>query len=158
MGNRLSGKGRRMASILIADDELDLLEVMQATLDACGHTITPARNGAIARKLLAATRFECAVLDVVMPKIDGVRLLKMIRNSRSQGNLPVCLMTANPQERDRLLEKEGLAADVLLTKPFNTMDLIQAVKVMSEAGESQPDAEGRRLKITLPGNRRSTRI
>lgn len=147
-----------MAVIIVADDEVDLLEVMRATLEACGHKVATARDGAAARKLLATGGFECAILDVVMPKIDGVRLLKMIRNSRSQGNLPVCLMTANPQERDRLLAKEGLAADVLLTKPFNTMDLIEAVRVMTDAGESQPDQDGRRLKSTLPGKRRATRI
>ncbi len=147
-----------MAKILIADDEGDLLEVMRATLEATGHKVGTARDGVIARKMLAKFPFDCAILDVVMPRLNGVALLKMIRKSRSRQNLPVCLMTANPQERDALLKSEGLAADVLLIKPFNTMDLIEAVTAMTEAGTSQPDEQGRRLKTTLPGRHRTTSI
>ena len=147
-----------MANILIADDEADLLDVLRATLEATGHRVGAASNGAVARKMLAKFRFDCAIIDVVMPKINGVALLQMIRKSRNRANLPVCLMTANPLERDRLLKKEGLEADVLLTKPFNTMDLMEAVKTMTDAGESLPDARGQRLKVTLPGRLRRTGI
>lgn len=123
--------------VLIADDEPDVLEVIKAILEHEGIVVHTARDGEQAFKLLRKRNFDAVILDVVMPRITGVKLLQLMRRSSKLKDTPAMLITGNLLETKRL-EEDGsikLASD-LLTKPFNTRDLITRVKAMVNSGPS----------------------
>jgi DNA-binding response OmpR family regulator len=123
--------------VLVADDEPDVLQVIKAILEHEGIVVHTARDGEQAFKLLKKHEFDAVILDVVMPKVTGVKLLQMMRRSAKMKDTPAMLITGNIL-KTKQLEDEGvdkLATD-LLTKPFNTRDLIKRVKALVDKGSS----------------------
>lgn len=138
--------------ILIADDEPDILEVIKAVLEHEGFLVNTARDGEQAFKLLRKHTFDAVILDVVMPKASGVKLLQMMRRSSRMKNTPTMLITGNLLESKRHQENgtTNLAND-FLTKPFNTRDLIKRVKALANSGhakpqQQQPESTPKRMK------------
>jgi DNA-binding response OmpR family regulator len=129
--------------ILVADDDPDILDVIKAILEHEGFHVTTARDGEQAYKLLRKRTYDAVVLDVIMPKVTGVKLLQVIRKSSRLKDVPAMLITGNLLETKRLQEN-GTAdlANDFLTKPFNTRDLIKRVKALttSEQTASQKPA------------------
>ncbi|GAB4333159.1 MAG: hypothetical protein Kow0099_05020 [Candidatus Abyssubacteria bacterium] len=124
--------------VLVADDEPDVLEVIKAILEHEGIAVHTARDGEQAFKLLKKHEFDAVILDVVMPKVSGVKLLQLMRRSARMKDTPAMLITGNIV-KTKQLEEEGvdkLATD-LLTKPFNTRDLIKRVKALVDKGSSK---------------------
>ena len=131
--------------VLIADDEPDILAVIKAILEHEGFVVHTARDGQQAFKLLRKYAFSAVILDVYMDKVNGVKLLQMMRRSSKLKGTPVMLITGNLLKAKRL-EENGSAklADAILTKPFNTRDLIKHVKALisSKAAESEQPVAG----------------
>lgn len=125
--------------ILIADDDPDVLEVIKAILEHEGFRVRTARDGEQAYKLVRKTAFDAVILDVVMPKASGIKILKLMRRSSKLKDVPVMLMTGNLQKAKEL-EENGIAdlANDYLTKPFNTRDLTKRVKALIQSASSQP--------------------
>jgi DNA-binding response OmpR family regulator len=125
--------------VLVADDDPDVLEVIKAILEHEGLDVRTARDGEQAFKLLRKSPFDAVILDVVMPKVTGIKLLQLMRRSSKFKETPAMLLTGNLIETKRLQE-EGTTklADDFLTKPFNTRDLIKRVKVLVNAGAATP--------------------
>jgi len=125
--------------VLIADDDPDVLEVLKAILEHEGLDVRTARDGEQAFKLLRKASFDAVILDVVMPKVTGIKLLQMMRRSSKFRDTPAMLLTGNLVETKRL-EDEGTTklADDFLTKPFNTRDLIKRVKALVRTGPTAP--------------------
>jgi len=118
-----------MANILVADDDPSVLKLIRVTLELEGHKVTAVGTGtdALATAVGQASVLDMAVLDVMMPGIDGMDVCRRIRSSEATRTLPVLLLTARAQESDMA---EGLAAgaDVYLTKPFEPLDLVACVQ------------------------------
>ncbi|UCD56959.1 MAG: response regulator [Candidatus Hydrogenedentota bacterium] len=120
--------------VLIADDDLDVLEVLKAILDHEGFHVRTARDGEQAFKLLRKQTFDAVILDVVMPKMTGVKLLQLMRRSSRLKGTPVMLVTGNLLETKRLEDNGSTKlANDFLSKPFNTRDLIKRVKALADS-------------------------
>jgi DNA-binding response OmpR family regulator len=109
-----------MAHLLIVEDDDLLRDGLAAQLGQAGHQTTTAANGALAQELLESTRFDGVVLDLGLPLVDGMALLRWIRKRLLA--LPVLILTARDGVEDRI---DGLnaGADDYLTKPFNMAEL-----------------------------------
>ena len=138
--------------VLIADDDVDALEVIKAILEHEGFYVRTARDGEQALKLMRKNVFDAVILDVVMPKVTGLKLLQWMRKSSRLKDTPAMLITGNLRETQRL-EENGVVklANDFLNKPFNTRDLVKRVKTL--AGVDKPDSQEPPL-----GSRRPSRI
>ena len=109
-----------MAHLLIVEDDELLRDALTAQLAQAGHTVASAANGALAQVQLEATRFDGVILDLGLPVVDGMAVLRWIR--RRLLALPVLILTARDGVDDRV---QGLnaGADDYLTKPFSMAEL-----------------------------------
>ena len=120
--------GPRAATILVADDEQDIRELVAYRLSRAGYTVIQARDGEEAYQLAAAGRdLDLAVLDVMMPGLNGFDLTFRLRQSPLTARLPVLLMSASVQEAD-ITRGLNAGANGYLTKPFNPDELLARVQ------------------------------
>lgn len=109
--------------ILVADDEGDIRSLIKVSLEDCGYSVVTAQNGKEAWDILNEQQVDLAVLDVMMPVMDGFTLLRRIRE---RSVLPVILLTARTDEVDKVLGL-GLGADDYMSKPFSVAELVARV-------------------------------
>jgi DNA-binding response OmpR family regulator len=110
-------------TILVAEDELDIRNLLKIGLEENGYTVIAASNGKEAWEIVQAQTINLAILDVMMPAMDGFSLLRKIRESCT---FPVIFLTARADEIDKVLGL-GLGADDYLVKPFSMAELIARV-------------------------------
>lgn len=112
-------------TILVVDDNLDLLELLREGLSR-HFTILLARDGAEGLTHVAAARPDCAIIDIRMPGIDGLQLVRTLRGDPETIDMPLIILTAVPEEQGLL---PGLlsGADRYLTKPVLPSELIPAI-------------------------------
>lgn len=111
-------------NILIAEDEADIRKLLKLHLEERGYQIFEAKNGIEALEIVAKHELDLAILDVVMPKLDGLNLLRQIRET---SHIPVILLTARGEEIDKIVGL-GLGADDYIVKPFSTSELVARVE------------------------------
>jgi DNA-binding response OmpR family regulator len=114
-----------MATILLVEDDKKLHQLMKHALESAGFEVLSAHDGSHALPLIKEASFEVAILDVMLPDVDGWRLLKTIKESE----IPVIMATARSVEDDKLFGFE-LGADDYLAKPFSLKELIARVHVL----------------------------
>jgi len=108
--------------ILAADDDEDILALVVFRLERSGYTVLQARDGEEALELAMRELPDLAVLDVMMPKLDGFELTRRLRAERATSRIPIILLTAKAQDRD--VERGfDLGADDYLRKPFSPQEL-----------------------------------
>jgi two-component system, OmpR family, response regulator ResD len=112
--------------ILIVDDEPTIVEVVQLYLQREGFAVAIATDGQAALESVARRRPDLIVLDLMLPQVDG---LEIIRRVRSSGTLPIIMLTARGEETDRVVGLE-LGADDYVTKPFSPRELVARVKAV----------------------------
>ena len=115
------------ATILVADDEQDIRELVAYRLSRAGYTIIEARDGQEALELAADQAPDMAVLDVMMPRLNGVDLTKRFRHTPATERMPILLMSASVQEAD-ISRGFAAGADGYLTKPFTPDQLLTRVR------------------------------
>jgi len=101
--------------ILVADDEDDIRNLVKISLEENGYTVLTAQNGKEAWDILTAQEVHLAILDVMMPVMDGFNLLRKVRE---HSTIPVIFLTARTDDMDKVLGL-GLGADDYLAKPFS---------------------------------------
>lgn len=114
--------------LLLAEDEQSLSRALVRILEKNHYTIDAVSNGEDALAYLETEEYDAAILDIMMPRMDGITVLKKIR---SQGNLtPVIMLTAKAEIDDKV---EGLdsGANDYLTKPFDTKELLARIRVLT---------------------------
>lgn len=113
-----------MASVLIVDDEKDIRELVGIYLKNEGYMVYKATNGKEALDCIEDMNIDLAVLDVMMPDMDGIALCMKIRE---KSNIPIIMLSAKDQDMDKVI---GLSAgaDDYLAKPFNPVELVARVK------------------------------
>lgn len=128
---------RDNALILIAEDDADIAQILTAYLDREGFRTVTAADGEVALMHHRALRPDLVLLDVQMPKADGIQVLSEIRR---RGGTPVIMATARAEDLDKLLGL-SLGADDYVIKPFNPLEVVARVKaVLRRArGESTGD-------------------
>ncbi len=113
--------------ILIAEDERSLNRILKKQLTAAGYSVDSTFDGEEAYDLLTATEYDAAVLDIMMPKKDGISLVKKLRAEGN--NVPVLFLTARDSIDDRV-EGLDIGADDYLVKPFAFEELLARVRVL----------------------------
>ena len=110
--------------VLVCDDDEAILESLRIYLTNGGYDVLSASNGIEALEIIKNEEVSCVVLDVMMPKLDG---LKTTLKIREQKNIPVILLSAKSEDTDKIAGLE-FGADDYVTKPFNPLELVARVK------------------------------
>ena len=115
--------------VLVADDAEDILELIVFRLEHSGYTVVQAHDGAEALELARSSTPDLAVLDVMMPKMDGYELTQRLREDEATSRMPIILLTARTQEAD---VERGFAAgaDDYIRKPFSPEELRSRVQAI----------------------------
>ena len=120
------------ASILVAEDQADIRELLEMNLRNAGYQVTAVADGSTALAQQIAQPRELLVLDLMMPGLDGLEVCKALRGRGSAA--PILMLTAKSTELDRVLGLE-LGADDYLTKPFSLAELLARVKALLRRAE-----------------------
>ena len=126
--------------ILVVDDETDVREVIQLNLGREGYWVTTAADGQSALDLLREEPFDAAILDVMMPGMDGLALCRAIREDPQLRSLPILLLTARDSEMDHIIGLE-VGADDSITKPLSPRVLLARIRAMLRRRSSQEDCQ-----------------
>ncbi|WP_446898937.1 response regulator transcription factor [Clostridium sp. LBM24168] len=110
--------------ILIVDDEKDIRDAIDIYLKELNVEIFKAEDGIEALKILKNEDIQLIILDVMMPKIDGIRTCLKIRESK---NIPIIMLSAKSEDTDKIIGL-NVGADDYITKPFNPLELVARVK------------------------------
>lgn len=113
-----------MAKILVCDDDKEIVEAIEIYLTQEGYEVLKAYDGVEALKVLEKTHVDLLVIDVMMPKLDGIRATLKIRE---ENNMPIIILSAKSEDADKILGL-NIGADDYVTKPFNPLELIARVK------------------------------
>ena len=113
-----------MAEILVCDDDKDIVEAIEIYLTQEGHHILKAYDGEQAIRVLKNNPVDLLIIDVMMPKLDGIRATLKIREKNA---LPIIILTAKSEDADKILGL-NVGADDYVTKPFNPLELVARVK------------------------------
>nr|WP_218849219.1 response regulator [Nocardioides perillae] len=119
----------RVARILVADDDVDIRELVEFKLSTLGHDIVAVGDGAAAVDACQAERPDLAILDIMMPGMSGLDAMRAIRDDEALKDIPVILLTARAQEAD---VETGFSsgADDYITKPFSPRELASRVQAL----------------------------
>jgi DNA-binding response OmpR family regulator len=120
---------REQPLVLAADDDEDILELVVFRLERSGYTVLQARDGAEAFELARASKPDLAVLDVMLPKMDGFELTRRLRQNESTTRMPIILLTARTQEGD-VQRGFDAGADDYIRKPFSPQELRARVQAI----------------------------
>jgi len=115
--------------VLIADDDEDILQLVSIHLLRLGCDVIVARDGAEALSLALERRPALALIDVTMPKLDGIEVTRLLREAEETRSLPVILLSARVQEADVAKGLEA-GADGYLAKPFAGSELRERVAAL----------------------------
>ena len=115
-----------MPTILIADDEKNIVQLARMYLVAEGFTVESAGTGREALDKVRQSRPDLLVLDLMMPELDG---WEVCRRLRKESDLPIIMLTARGDDVDKIVGLE-LGADDYLTKPFNARELVARIKAV----------------------------
>ena len=149
-----------MAEILVCDDDKDIVEAIEIYLAQEGHHILKAYDGEQAIRVLQNNPVDLLIIDVMMPKLDGIRATLKIREKNV---LPIIILSAKSEDADKILGL-NVGADDYVTKPFNILEVKARIKAIIrragnsqdkkekaktvEVGELKLDCEGRRVFIS----------
>lgn len=113
-----------MAEILVCDDDRAIVEAIEIYLTQEGHHVLKAYDGEETLRILGNSQVDLLVIDVMMPKLDGIRATLKIREEMS---LPIIILSAKSEDADKILGL-NVGADDYVTKPFNPLELVARVK------------------------------
>ena len=113
-----------MYSILVCDDDKEIVEAIEIYLTQEGYQVLKAYDGMQALKVLETETVHLLILDVMMPRLDGIRATLKIRETNS---IPIIILSAKSEDADKILGL-NIGADDYMTKPFNPLELVARVK------------------------------
>jgi DNA-binding response OmpR family regulator len=123
------GVDRPQPVVLAADDDEDILELVAFRLERSGYTVLRAKDGEEALRLALEAKPDLAVLDVMMPKLDGYELTRRLRADDATSRMPIILLTARAQDADVQAGFDA-GADDYLRKPFSPQELRARVQAI----------------------------
>lgn len=113
-----------MNTVLVCDDDKAILQSLRIYLEREGYRVLTASDGIEALEIVRDEEIHCMVLDIMMPRLDGLNTTLKIRET---GNFPIILLSAKSEDTDKIAGL-GFGADDYVTKPFNPLELIARVK------------------------------
>jgi two-component system, OmpR family, response regulator len=127
-----------VTAVLLADDDIELSAMLAEYLEREGFTVTAVHDGEAAARLALSGEFQIVVLDVMMPRIDGVEALRRIRQS---SRVPVIMLTARGDDVDRIIGLE-LGADDYVPKPCTPRELTARLRAILRRMQPQSETGG----------------
>ncbi len=122
--------------ILVVEDELKMADYLRRGLTEQGYTVDEAHDGIDGQHLALEFDYDVIVLDVMLPGLDGISVLRSLRAARRTRDTPIILLTARDRVEDRVLGlREG--ADDYLVKPFSFLELVARLQALTRRGRSQ---------------------
>jgi len=150
-----SGDIDRRRHILVVDDEASVRMLLRRYLERDGYLVVEAVDGADALQRLAEQPFDLAVIDVMMPKVDGFDLVRQVR---SRSDVPVIMLTGRGEESSRVAGLE-LGADDYMVKPFSMPELVARVRARLRRPGTEPMPSSGVVEVGRvradPGSRRA---
>jgi len=140
------------ATILLVDDEESIQKLLTYPLERDGYTVVQARDGEEALERFTAERPDLVLLDLALPKVDG---LEVCRRLRAQSPVPILMLTARDDEIDKVLGLE-IGADDYITKPFSIRELRSRIRAamrrasLTPTPDADEEIESDGLRIDLP--------
>lgn len=116
-------------TVLTVDDEIHILELLKYNLESAGYEVIQAESGEEAMELLYQYKIDAVILDLMLPQIDGLEVLRKIRSDETLRKMPVVMLTAKNEEFDKVLGLE-MGADDYIAKPFSIRELLARVKAL----------------------------
>lgn len=113
-----------MSKILVCDDDREIVEAIEIYLTQEGYEVLSAYDGEEALRILKTEEVDLLVMDIMMPKLDGIRATLKIRE---ENNMPIIILSAKSEDADKILGL-NVGADDYVTKPFNPLELVARVK------------------------------
>lgn len=113
-----------MAKILVCDDDKEIVEAIEIYLTQDGHQVLEAYDGIEAVEILKKESVDLLIMDIMMPRMDGIRATLKIREEH---NIPIIILSAKSEDADKILGL-NIGADDYITKPFNPLELVARVK------------------------------
>jgi two-component system phosphate regulon response regulator PhoB len=132
------------AQVLIVDDEPDIQELLSVNLVRAGHSVRCASNVEEARALLLRRLPDLVLLDWMMPGMSGVEYIRLLRSEARTREIPVMILSARIEERDKITGLEA-GADDYITKPFSTRELLARITVILRRRAPQASSESIRV-------------
>ena len=118
-----------MSKILTVDDEPDIVELLSYNLEKEKFSIVKAYDGEAALGLVRSEKPDLMILDLMLPKMNGLDVCKAVRRNPETANLPIIMLTAKGEEIDKIIGLE-IGADDYITKPFSVKELIARVRAL----------------------------
>ena len=138
-----------MSKILVEDDEKPITDIEKFSLEKEGYEVEVAYDGEDALKKVEENTPDLIILDIMLPKIDGLEVAKEVRKTH---NMPIIMVTAKDSELDKVLGLE-IGADDYVTKPFSNRELVARVKAnlrrQSVASENSSKEDDEKREITF---------
>lgn len=122
--------------VLVVDDEQSILTLLQYNLQQAGYIVITAMDGEEGKNLALSEKPDLIVLDLMLPKLDGIEVCKQLRQQKV--TTPILMLTAKDDEFDKVLGLE-LGADDYMTKPFSPREVIARVKAILRRTQFQPE-------------------
>ena len=141
-------------TILIVDDEKPIVDILMYNLDKEGYNLLEANDGEAAVEIALREKPDLILLDVMLPRLDGLSVCRKIKNSL---NVPILMLSAKGEEVDKILGLE-LGADDYITKPFSVRELMARIKAnlrkveaatLEEEQNTQEDDSNKKGKVTV---------
>ena len=111
-------------TILVCDDDKEIVEAIEIYLMQEGYDVEKAYDGIQAVEIMKNKKIDLMIIDVMMPKLDGIRATLKVREAN---NIPIIILSAKSEDADKILGL-NVGADDYVTKPFNPLELIARVK------------------------------
>ena len=112
--------------VLIVEDDIDIVELLRLYLESNNYITSAASDGLMALDILKKEKIDIALVDIMMPKMDGYTLIKEIRKI---SNIPIIIISAKTTDTDRVLGLK-IGADAYITKPFNPLEVVAYVEAV----------------------------
>ena len=132
--------------LLLAEDEAALSKALKAILERSHYSVDAVYDGQTALEYLESDNYDGVILDIMMPKADGITVLREIRNKGNR--IPVLLLTAKSEVDDKVLGLDAGANDYL-TKPFHSRELLARIRAMTRTQTAQTSSKLQMGNVTL---------
>jgi len=131
-----SGSGRK---ILIIEDETDVADLLTLNLRKAGFRISRAADGAGGLQKAREDSPEFIILDLMLPKMSGLEVCKILKNDTATSHIPILMLTAKAEEIDRIVGLE-FGADDYVTKPFSPREIVLRIRAILRRGETADES------------------
>jgi DNA-binding response OmpR family regulator len=143
-----------LLKILVVDDESVLVKGIKFNLENEGYKVTAAYDGEEALEVFKQDKFDLVILDLMLPKVDGLEVCRIMRES---SNVPIIMLTAKSEDTDKLIGFE-YGADDYLTKPFNILELKARIRAISRRVSDGEEAVVELGNILLDSSRKTVEV